>query len=352
MSTESLRVTIDKKTAALKAAMAAGKWWHSIDLGDGFVTPGVHTPEELAYNYSTFRLPENLSGKRMLDIGCWDGFYSFESERRGAEVMAVDCWTPENILKAKAARQSNLVFEEKSVYEITQDSVGTFDIVFFLGVLYHLRHPLLALEHVCEVTREFAIIESHVCDDFVNTDFAHLPVMEFYEFDELGGQHDNWWGPNIECLTKMIRAAGFAHTEFLRRDPTRVAIKAYRNWQDIPNEATPSLRLTRIINAVKYDEVFPRRGRHAMLAIGVKGLPHEAARLDVRVEIGGFGVVPAYAGPWGGTDDYSEFQLNAIIPPGVPAGKATVRVWHGDKISDTRAIELIDTPLIPAERVV
>ena len=352
MSTENLRETIDETTANFKAAMAAGKWWHSIDLGDGIVTPGVHTAEELDGNYARFMLPTDLTGKRVLDIGCWDGFYSFEAEKHGAKVMAVDCWTPENILKAKQARNSKLVFAEKTVYEVTQDTVGTHDIVFFLGVLYHLRHPLLALEHVCEVTREFAIIESHVCDDFVNTDLADLPVMEFYEFDELGGQHDNWWGPNVACLLKMIRAAGFAHAEILRREPTRATIKAWRNWQDIPTEATPSLKITDIINAMKYDKVFPRRGRHAIVAIGVKGLPPDAQKLDVRVEIGGFGVIPVYVGPWGGSTDTSELQINAIIPPGLAAGNVTLRVWHGDKISDTREIELIDTPLIPAERIV
>jgi tRNA (mo5U34)-methyltransferase len=300
-------------------------------------------------NYARFNLPADLTGKRVLDIGCWDGFYSFEAEAHGAEVLASDCWTPENIFKAKAARQAKLNFQEKTVYEITQDTVGTFDIVFFLGVLYHLRHPLLALEHVCEVTREFAIIESHVCDDFFEAD---MPLMEFYEFDELGGQHDNWWGPNVPCLLRMIRAAGFAHGELLRREPTRATIKAWRNWQDIPQETTPSLTLTGAINAVKYDKVFPRRGRHAILALGVKGLPPDTNRMDVRVEVGGYGVIPVYAGPWGGKADLEEHQINAIVPPGLPPGKSQVRVWHQDKISNYLEIELVDTPLIPAERVV
>ena len=349
MSTENLREVIDQSTAAVNAAMAAGSWWHSIDLGHGVVTNGVHPAAELHENYARFGLPDDLSGQRVLDIGCWDGFYSFEAEKHGAQVMAVDCWTPENLLKAKAARQSQVAFAEKSVYEITQDSVGAFDIVFFLGVLYHLRHPLLALEHVCEVTRDFAIIESHVCDDFFAAD---LPLMEFYEFDELGGQHDNWWGPNVACLLKMIRAAGFAHCEILRREKTRATIKACRRWPHVPHEATPSLTLTHVVNAVKYDQIFPRRGRHAGLAIGVKGLPPDAPRLDIRVEVGGYGVTPIYAGPWGGTNDLSTHQLNVIVPPGLPAGRAPLRVWHADKISGVLEIELIDTPLIPAERVV
>ena len=69
-------------------------WWHSIDLGNGLVSPGVHSLEELQSLYRSLNLPEDLSGKSLLDIGCWDGFYSFEAERHGAKVTAVDCCQP------------------------------------------------------------------------------------------------------------------------------------------------------------------------------------------------------------------------------------------------------------------
>ena len=119
----------------------AGSWWHSIDLGHGQVTPGAHSLEELNGIYARFNLPDDLSGKRFLDVGCWDGFYSFEAERHGAEVVAVDCWRPENFFIARRALQSKVEFREMSVYELSREALGSFDIVLFHGVLYHLRHP-------------------------------------------------------------------------------------------------------------------------------------------------------------------------------------------------------------------
>lgn len=317
--------------------MLAGSWWHSIDLGDGYVTRGVHTAEELQENFRRFNLPEDLSGKRVLDIGCWDGFYSFEAERRGAEVYAIDCWTPENFFKAKQALNSRVEFTELSVHEISREQLGAFDIVFFLGVLYHLKHPLLALEQICEVAREFAIIETHVVDDFFN---LPQPVMEFYELDELGGQYDNWWGPNVECLLRMLRTAGFAHCEVLRREPTRAVVKAYRRWPDSPVEATPSLRIVNVINGVTYTQYFPHRGRRAMLALSVEGLPAEVQLRDLRVEVGGFGINPVYVGRWGGDAPADQWQVNAPVPPGLDPGAALVRVWHKRERSNDFTIEL------------
>jgi tRNA (mo5U34)-methyltransferase len=319
--------------------MAAGSWWHSIDLGNGVITPGVHPLAELQDNFQHFKLPEDLSGKRVLDIGCWDGFYSFQAERRGARVTAVDCWRPANFFKAKAALHSQVEFHELSVYDVTKERLGAFDIVFFLGVLYHLRHPLLALEQVCEVTRDFAIIESHVVDKLRAIED---PVMEFYEFDELGGQYDNWWGPNVECLSRMARSAGFARVELLRLEETRATLKAHRRWQDFPAEAAPSLRIHELYNAITYDQRFPRKGRHAFLAIFVEGLPAHTQRWDVRVEIGGLGIHPIYVGPAGDTAKAGLTQINAPLPPGLELGKAIVRVWHERRHAADAEIEVIE----------
>ena len=334
-----IRQKILDDTTQYKQQMATGSWWHSIDLGNGVITPGIHSLAELQDNIGRFKLPEDLAGKRVLDIGCWDGFYSFETEQRGARVTSVDCWRPENFFKAKAALQSQAEFHELSVYDVTKERLGAFDIVFFLGVLYHLRHPLLGLEQVCEVTRDFAIIESHVVDKLHAT---ADPVMEFYEFDELGGQYDNWWGPNVECLSRMARSAGFARVELLRAEETRATLKAHRHWNDFPAESAPSLLIHDLFNAVIYDQRFPRKGRHAALALLVEGLPTHAQRWDVRVEIGGFGIHPNYVGQPGDPAKAGLTQINAPMPPGLELGKAIVRVWHEGRRADDAEIEVVE----------
>ncbi|MBP6822449.1 MAG: DUF1698 domain-containing protein [Acidobacteria bacterium] len=330
-----LRQILDNTAAAQRDALAMTGWWHSIDLGNGQVTPGAHKIEELRDNYSKFLLPD-LKGKRVLDIGCWDGFYTFESERLGASVTSVDCWRPEKFFVAREALKSKAEFHELSVYEVTKEKLGAFDVVFFLGVLYHVKHPLLALEQVCEVTRDLAVIETHQIDNLFDT--KH-PVMEFYEMDELGGQYDNWWGPNVECLVQMTRTAGFVRVEVLRRQDTRVVIKAYRRWDDKPNEAAPSLKIVDVLNAVNLDHILPRRGRNAVLALSVAGLPENATRDSVRVEVGGFGAKPVYVGKWG---DEGNWQINVPVPLGLELGKTIITVWNGNQLSDNFEIELIE----------
>lgn len=330
MSIEDIRKDIDQIAAEQREKLLGGSWWHSIDLGAGQITPGVHSIDELRGNYARFGLEEDLKGRRVLDVGCWDGFYSFESEKRGASVVSVDCWRPENFLLAKEALGSSAEFHEMSVYELSRELMGAFDIVLFLGVLYHLRHPLLALERICEMTRNTAIIETHVIDSVFPTDH---PVMEFYEFDQLGGQYDNWWGPNIECLTQMTRSAGFAQIEILRREPTRATIRAYRTWADKPLNVSSTLRIRQIFNAVTIGKFYPTRGRHAFVAILVEGLPVSARRWELRVEIGGYGVHPIYLGPSGDPKHSGLMQINVPVPAGLDPGETTLRLWHEGELS-------------------
>ena len=334
-----LRQILDNTAATQRDELTMTGWWHSIDLGvkDGVsrITPGAHKIEELRDNFSRFLLPD-LAGKRVLDIGCWDGFYSFEAERLGAQVVSVDCWRPEKFFVAREALKSNAEFHELSVYDVTKEKLGAFDVVFFLGVLYHVKHPLLALEQVCEVTRDLAVIETHQIDNLFET--KH-PVMEFYEMDELGGQYDNWWGPNVECLVQMTRTAGFVRVEVLRRQDTRVVIKAFRRWDDKPQEAAPSLKIVDVLNAVNLDHTLPRRGRNAVLALSVSGLPETATRDTVRVEIGGFGARPVYVGKWG---EEGNWQINVPVPLGLELGKNVVRVWNATQLSNDFEIELVE----------
>src|SRR5687768_5352432 len=145
------------------------RWFHKIPLGNGVVTPGVDASRQ---RLDRMRLPSSLQGKTVLDIGAWDGFFSFEAERRGAsDVLATDsyAWNGESwsdkrgfefVHRHLGSRVRSLTID---VMDLHPDAVGgQFDVVLFLGVLYHLRHPLLALERVASVTREVSIVETEV----------------------------------------------------------------------------------------------------------------------------------------------------------------------------------------------
>jgi tRNA (mo5U34)-methyltransferase len=209
-------------TVATTASMDEIKkinWWHTIDLGNGIVTPGrEYTPKKLDW----IKLPKSLSGLTVLDIGAWDGFFSFECERRGAErVVALDkyVWDWPAIGKggfelARRALGSKVEDIEMDVLEISPERVGVFDMVLFLGVLYHMRHPLLALERVASVTRKHLIVETHV--DLNEHD---RPMLAFYPEDECAKDASNWCGPNRSAVEAMLKLVGFKKVELVSSTP-------------------------------------------------------------------------------------------------------------------------------------
>jgi tRNA (mo5U34)-methyltransferase len=185
--------------------LEAKGWYHSLELPNGEVIQGTQSLDRLERRLSKLPIPQDLRGKRVLDIGAWDGWFSFAMERRGAEVLAVDCVEIENFRYARRKLGSRVDYQIMDVFEITPERVGRFDIVLCLGVIYHLKHPLLAIERVCDLTTDLAIVESFVADE--NLTHVEYPWMEFYESDELGGQADNWSGPVLNCWsTQRITA--------------------------------------------------------------------------------------------------------------------------------------------------
>ena len=146
-------------------------WWHSFELPDGSLIQGVCDLEGLKNRIAQFPIPLNLRGKRVLDIGAWDGWFSFEMERRGAEVLAIDNWDNPRFHEAKAMLDARVEYRQMDMYDLTPASVGRFDIVLFMGVLYHLKHPLLALERVCALATEMAAVDSFILRE------KHLPGM-------------------------------------------------------------------------------------------------------------------------------------------------------------------------------
>lgn len=335
-----LRDEVNASDRASRGRFNSSGWWHSIDLGNGEITPGARSHAELHEIYASFGLPEDLTGKRVLDIGCWDGFFSFEMERHGADVVAIDCWRPQTFFEARQILNSRVEFHEKSVYELTRNELGSFDIVLMLGVLYHLQHPLLALQRVCELSRNLAIIESHVVDNVLRSD---VPIMEYYEMDELGGQYDNWWGPNVKCMTGMLRTAGFVRTEVAFQTEARAAVKAWRAFPSMPSETLPSIELVSAVHSFSFQKQVPRRGRHAFLSLFANGLPKDAKREDVKIQVGSFGASPSFVGPVGNPEAIRcQMQINAPMPLGLDLGAAEVRIFCGDQSSSAIPIEIIE----------
>jgi tRNA (mo5U34)-methyltransferase len=170
-------------------------------------------------------IPADLSGCTVLDIGCNAGFYSIEMKRRGAaRVVAVD-FDRRYLAQAKLAAEildMNIEFQLLSVYELSRLR-EKFDLVLFLGVLYHLRHPLLALDLIRNhVTRDLLVFQSMQrgsSDSFVTADdypFSNYGVFDQPAFPRLhfiersyAGDPTNWWAPNRACVEAMLRSSGF-----------------------------------------------------------------------------------------------------------------------------------------------
>lgn len=195
--------------AALAARVARVPiWFHTMDLPGAVNTPGTYAP---AAKLNRIRLPEDLTGRSVLDVGAWDGFYSFECERRGADrVTSVDIWDPthnatsEGYAVAHRALNSKAIPFRASVHDLDPTIHGEHDLVLFLGVLYHLRNPFEALFSLRKVTRGTLIIET-ACDFAI----TRSPALAFYPGGELSNDIYNWFAPNAAALTGMCLAAGF-----------------------------------------------------------------------------------------------------------------------------------------------
>jgi len=207
-------------------------WYHKIELPHGIVTPGWAPMDVTAYG-----IPADLTGKRVLDVGAWDGFWTFEALKRGAtQVVAIDDFSDYLGRLPKESRKAWQTFDtcrdilgftdfqcprfDMSVYDVREELLGQFDLVFCFGTLYHLRHPLLALDRLAEVCREEIYVESAILDDYspYKGGFGHgysdgQMVMEFYPGSQYGGNDTNWWTPTLACLGYMVRAAGFSKAE-------------------------------------------------------------------------------------------------------------------------------------------
>jgi tRNA (mo5U34)-methyltransferase len=215
------RDDIERKVAEL------GDWFHNLNLGGVQTAPDHFLGDYPACKWRNFAsaIPANLRGKSVLDIGCNAGFYSLEMKRRGADrVVAIDSDST-YLAQARFAAEVNgadIEFRELDVYQV-EKLHEKFDLVLFMGVLYHLRHPLLALDllsdHVVRDTLVFQslmrgsreVMELEADYPFSETDIFEAEGYPAMYFVEKRYSHDptNWWIPNLACSEAMLRSAGF-----------------------------------------------------------------------------------------------------------------------------------------------
>jgi tRNA (mo5U34)-methyltransferase len=195
-------------------------WYHQIELAPGLVTPGSHPSAEALKTLDAMGLPRDAKGLRVLDVGCRDGFFAFEMERRGATVTGLDYADPDVTGFGIASRGlgSRVEYVVANVYDLTPDRFGTFDLVLFLGVLYHLRNPLLALDRMRHVMKpgSLVFVETHILSGR-GAGASDEPLWRFYPRDELRRDHTNKWAPNLPGL---LRALEECQIEVLHAQPS------------------------------------------------------------------------------------------------------------------------------------
>jgi tRNA (mo5U34)-methyltransferase len=179
--------------------------WHQRFKLDDVYTPGVNDVEWL---WRCARLPEDLSGKRVLDIGTSNGGVAFEAERRGArQVVAVDIYPSHwfGFSDIRAYLGSDVEFLQANVYGLPAVLDERFDLVFFFGVLYHLRHPLLALDALRALTQGHLFVETQIAPDLG----SKPGLVRFHRGDTLFADGSNWFEPAVDTLLDWCFSSGF-----------------------------------------------------------------------------------------------------------------------------------------------
>ncbi|MBN8940853.1 MAG: methyltransferase domain-containing protein [Rhizobiales bacterium] len=179
-------------------------WHHKFEIVPGLVTPGSYDPQ---FMLDKLQLPADMTGVRALDIGPSDGFFSMHMARRGAHVTAIDYRAKDAHGFGAMEALSGLTFEymQMNLYDIDPSSLGEFDVVLFLGVLYHLPDMMRALDLISRLCRTRLFVETQYEPDLT----PGVAVARYYEARTLAGDITNFWAPNRECLQAMLRDAGF-----------------------------------------------------------------------------------------------------------------------------------------------
>lgn len=218
-------------------------WFHRIDLGGGLYTKTESVMgEPVNHPHGTWQtiqkaLPANLSGKTLLDVGCNAGFYSFEAKRRGARrVLGVD-GQRQHVRQGLFVRKAlglEVEFRRLNVYELNPREPGQFDITLALGLIYHLKHPILALENLYQVTKEMLIVETAIMPARKTpSSFSHSfgelrtvlhPLAYVENPPEAKEQVFNWFLPSVDALKALLRSTGFDEVEVLEVKDERAVV--------------------------------------------------------------------------------------------------------------------------------
>jgi tRNA (mo5U34)-methyltransferase len=224
-------------TVDLQSRVAAFPWHHSIDLGGGVVTSG-NKSAALCNDEAVLVFDRvDLSGRSVLDIGAWNGFFSFEAKRRGARrVLATDsyCWSHPDIHGretfdiARSALGLDIDAREIDVTDLSAETVGEFDVVLYLGVFYHRYDAIETLAKVARLAKQVLIVETHL-----ELRDVEVPAMVFFPGRELANDPTNWWGPNEHCIEALLRGHGFTEIEISHHPagPTRAIFHAWRSTE-------------------------------------------------------------------------------------------------------------------------
>jgi tRNA (mo5U34)-methyltransferase len=206
--------------------LAAVRWHHRFQIAPGIETPGAF-PIDASYYLDCLRIPRDLRGKSAIDIGTYDGPIAFELERRGADVVALDIHDPARsgfaIARELLGSRVPYIRAHRGVYDLP-DAVGRqFDLVFFLGVFYHLKNPIEAFEHIAQIMHSGSRlyfegetlyryaedsqqrpVVSPILEQLAQAD---IPVTLCYPGTLI--KQSNWFIPNVACLKGWLRASGF-----------------------------------------------------------------------------------------------------------------------------------------------
>jgi tRNA (mo5U34)-methyltransferase len=278
-------------------------WFHRIDLGNGLFTKTESVMgEPIDHPFGPWQtiqklLPRDLRGKTVLDVGCNAGFYSFEAKRRGAErVLGVD-GQRQHVRQGLFVRKVlglAVEFRRLNVYELSPRNVGQFDVTLALGLLYHLKHPILALENLYQVTKELLVIETAIMPSnqtpaSLAYSFGAAEVMLHplaYVENSPGAKEQvyNWFLPGVNALLALLRNAGFDEVELIEEKSDRAVVVCRKSKRHQP----PELVLKHFVAQIKLKEA-PRTAR-------------ASAELTFRLQVENIGLAPWPASGDAGTE--------------------------------------------------